>query len=157
VATDLNRGQRVVLDHGPLPPAIRASCAIPGVFQPVELQGRLLVDGGTVDNLPIAVAREKGADIVIAVDVSPNVSNFNITNLVDVTLQAVTIMASENTRHHRQDADVLIAPAVGDVAMMDFTQKKRLMQAGMDAARAAMPTLRKALDDWAAKHPPGAR
>lgn len=157
VATDLNRGQRVVLDRGPLPPAIRASCAIPGVFQPVELQGRLLVDGGIVDNLPIAVAREKGADIVIAVDVSPNVSNFNITNLVDVTLQAVTIMASENVRHRRQDADVLIAPAVGDVAMMDFSQKKRLMQAGMDATRAAVPALRKALDDWAARHPPGGR
>ncbi|HCU54680.1 MAG TPA: patatin [Gammaproteobacteria bacterium] len=148
VATDLNRGKRVILDHGPLPRAIRASCAIPGVFQPVELGGKILVDGGTVDNLPVSVAREKGADIVIAVDISQNVTNFNITNLVDVTLQAVHIMFSENVSRRRNEADVLIAPAVGEVAMMDFTQKKRLMQAGMDAARASMPALRQALDNW---------
>ena len=148
VATDLNRGKRVVLDRGPLPRAIRASCAIPGVFQPVELGGKILVDGGTVDNLPVSVAREKGADIVIAVDISQNVTNFNITNLVDVTLQAVHIMFSENVSRRRNEADVLIAPAVGDVAMMDFSQKKRLMQAGMEAARAAMPAVRQALDGW---------
>jgi len=148
VATDLNRGKRVVLDRGPLARAIRASCAIPGVFQPVELGGKILVDGGTVDNLPVSVAREKGADIVIAVDISQNVTNFNITNLVDVTLQAVHIMFSENVSRRRNEADVLISPAVGDVAMMDFTQKKRLMQAGMDAARAAMPAVRQALDGW---------
>jgi len=148
VATDLNRGKRVVLDRGPLPRSIRASCAIPGVFQPVELGGKILVDGGTVDNLPVSVAREKGADIVIAVDISQNVTNFNITNLVDVTLQAVHIMFSENVSRRRNEADVLITPAVGDVAMMDFSQKKRLMQAGMEAARAAMPAVRQALDGW---------
>ena len=151
VATDLNRGTRVVLDRGPLARAIRASCAIPGVFQPVEHQGRMLVDGGTVDNLPVTVAREKGADIVIAVDISQNVTNFNITNLVDVTLQAVHIMFSENVSRRRQDADVLIAPAVGEVAMMDFSQKKRLMQAGMEAARGALPAVHQAIDDWTAK------
>jgi NTE family protein len=151
VATDLNRGTRVVLDRGPLARAIRASCAIPGVFQPVEHQGRILVDGGTVDNLPVAVARAKGADIVIAVDISQNVTNYNITNLVDVTLQAMHIMFSENVTRPRQDADVLIAPAVGEVAMMDFSQKKRLMQAGMDAARAALPVVHQAIDAWTAK------
>jgi len=152
VATDLNRGTRVVLDRGPLARAIRASCAIPGVFQPVEHQGRLLVDGGTVDNLPIAVAREKGADIVIAVDISQNVTNFNITNLVDVTLQAVHIMFSENVSQRRRDADVLISPAVGSVAMMDFTQKKRLMQAGIEAGQQAAPAIRAAMEVWNAKH-----
>ncbi len=151
VATDLNRGTRVVLDRGPLARAIRASCAVPGVFQPVEHQGRLLVDGGTVDNLPVAVAREKGADLVIAVDISQNVTNFNITNLIDVTLQAAHIMFSENVSQRRRDADVLIAPAVGDVAMLDFSQKKRLMQAGMDAARAALPAIRQAIEDSSAK------
>jgi NTE family protein len=152
VATDLNRGTRVVLDRGPLARAIRASCAIPGVFQPVEHQGRLLVDGGTVDNLPVAVAREKGADIVIAVDISQNVTNYNITNLVDVTLQAVHIMFSENVNQRRRDADVLISPAVGSVAMMDFTQKKRVMQAGMEAGQQAAPAIRAAMEAWRAKH-----
>ena len=152
VATDLTRGTRVVLDRGPLARAIRASCAIPGVFQPVEHQGRLLVDGGTVDNLPVAVAREKGADIVIAVDISQNVTNYNITNLVDVTLQAVHIMFSENVNQRRRDADVLISPAVGSVAMMDFTQKKRVMQAGIEAGQQAAPAIRAAMEAWRAKH-----
>ena len=152
VATDLNRGTRVVLDRGPLARAIRASCAIPGVFQPVDHQGRLLVDGGVVDNLPVAVAREKGADIVIAVDISQNVTNFNITNLVDVTLQAVHIMFSENVSQGRRSADVLISPAVGTVAMMDFTQKKRLMQAGIEAGQQAAPAIRAAIETWNAKN-----
>lgn len=151
VATDLNRGTRVVLDRGPLARAIRASCAIPGVFQPVEHQGRLLVDGGAVDNLPVAVAREKGADIVIAVDISQNVTNYNITNLIDVTLQAVNIMFAENVINKRRDADVLVSPAVGSVAMMDFTQKKRLMQAGMEAGQQAAPAIRQAIEAWQAK------
>ena len=152
VATDLNRGTRVVLDRGPLARAIRASCAIPGVFQPVEHQGRLLVDGGTLDNLPVSVARAKGADIVIAVDISQNVTNFNITNLVDVTLQAVHIMFSESVSQRRRDADVLISPAVGNVAMMDFTQKKRLMQVGIEAGQQAAPAIRQAIEAWNAKH-----
>lgn len=152
VATDLNRGTRVVLDRGPLARAIRASCAIPGVFQPVSHQNRLLVDGGAIDNLPVAVAREKGADIVIAVDISQNVTNFNITNLVDVTLQAVHIMFSENVSQRRRDADVLISPAVGNVAMMDFTQKKRLMQVGIEAGQQAAPAIRAAIEKWKAKN-----
>ena len=152
VATDLNRGTRVVLDRGPLARAIRASCAIPGVFQPVDHQGRLLVDGGVVDNLPVAVAREKGADIVIAVDISQNVTNFNITNLVDVTLQSVNIMFSENVSQGRRSADILISPAVGTVAMMDFTQKKRLMQAGIEAGQQAAPAIRAAIETWNAKN-----
>jgi len=148
VATDLNRGNRVVLTRGPIARAVRASCAIPGVFQPVEHQGRLLVDGGTVDNLPSSVAREMGADIVIAVDVSQRVTNYNITNLVDVTLQAVEIMFSENVERGRREADVLILPSVTGVAMMDFSQKKRLMQAGMEATQAAVPAIRAAMERW---------
>jgi NTE family protein len=112
----------------------------------------MLVDGGVIDNIPVSVAREKGADIVIAVDISQNVTNFNITNLVDVTLQAVHIMFSENVSQRRRDADVLISPAVGNVAMMDFTQKKRLMQVGIEAGQQAAPAIRQAIEAWNAKH-----
>ncbi len=151
VATDLNRGTRVVLDHGSVAKAVHASSAIPGVFEPVEFQGRLLVDGGVMDNIPIAVAREKGADIVIAVDISENVQNFNISNVIDVTIQAVNIMFDQNVKNKKKDADVLIAPAVGDVAMLDFTQKKRCMQAGIDATEKAIPEIRKKIEDWGRK------
>jgi len=151
VATDLNRGTRVVLDRGSVAKAVHASCAIPGVFEPVNHQGRLLVDGGVVDNIPVAVAREKGADIVIAVDISENVVNFNITNLVDVMLQAVNIVFNENAKHKKKEADVLITPAVGNVAMLDFSQKKRCMQAGIEAAQMATPEIRKKIEEWVQK------
>ena len=155
VATDLNRGTRVVLDKGSVARAVRASSAIPGVFNPVEFQGRLLVDGGLMDNIPISVAREKGADIVIAVDISANVVNFNITNIVEVVLQSVNIMFDENCKNKKKDADVLIAPAVGDVGMLDFTQKKRCMQAGIEATQKAMPEIKKKIDEWMRKKPAG--
>lgn len=151
VATDLNRGTRVVLDRGSVAKAVHASSAIPGVFNPVDHQGRLLVDGGVMDNIPIAVARERGADIVIAVDISENVANFNITNIVDVMLQAVNIMFNENVRYKKKESDVLISPQVGSVAMLDFTQKKRCMQAGIEATQKAMPEIRKKIEEWTQK------
>jgi NTE family protein len=148
VATDLNRGTRVVLDRGSVAKAVRASSAIPGVFNPVDYQGKILVDGGVIDNIPVSVARERGADIVIAVDISENVTNFNITNLVDVMLQAVNIMAAENAKHQRKEADVLISPAVGSVGMLDFSQKKYCMQAGIEAAQKAIPVLKEKIEEW---------
>jgi NTE family protein len=151
VATDLNSGMRVVLDRGSVAKAVRASSAIPGVFEPVNYQGKLLVDGGVIDNIPIDVAREKGADIVIAVDISQDVANYNITNIVDVMLQTVTIMSSENAKCKKKEADVLITPAVGNVAMLDFSQKKRCMQAGIDAARVSIPEIKKKIEDWVKK------
>ncbi len=148
VAADLNRGTRVVLDSGSVARAVRASSAIPGVFPPVDHQGKLLVDGGVVDNIPASVAREKGADIVIAVDIGQQVVTFNISNVLDVMLQSITIMAAENARYKRRDADVVIAPKVGDVGMLDFTQKKRCMQAGIDATQQALPEIRQRIAEW---------
>jgi NTE family protein len=148
VATDLNRGSRVVLDTGSVGRAVRASSAIPGVFQPVEHQGRLLVDGGVIDNVPVSVARGKGADIVIAVDVGRQVRNDNVADIIDVVLQSITIMSAENARFRKQEADVLIAPEVGDVGMLDFTQKKRCMQAGIEATQKVMPEIKAAIESW---------
>lgn len=158
VATDLNWGQKVVLDKGSLARAIRASAAIPGVFQPVQHQGKILVDGGVVDNIPVSVARARGADLVIAVDISANVGNTNITNLLGVTLQATNIMFALNVEQAKKGADVLITPTgIGDVGMLDFTQKKRCMQAGIDATRQAAPQIRRAIEAWvAARTPPPA-
>lgn len=148
VATDLNRGVRVVLDKGPVTAAVRASCAIPGVFQPVEHEGRLLVDGGVVDNIPVSVARERGADLVIAVDIGVNIENNDISNLLEVVLQSIHIMASVNSRNKAREADVLISPALGKVGMMDFGQKKFCMQAGIEATQKALPAIRGRIDAW---------
>ena len=153
VATDLNWGYKVVLDHGSVARAIRASAAIPGVFQPVQHQGKILVDGGVVDNIPISVAKAKGADIVIAVDISGNLGNTSITNLLGVSLQATNIMFALNVERSKKDADILITPAgIGDIGMLDFTQKKRCMQAGIEATKQAMPTIRKVIEAWVAAH-----
>ena len=154
VATDLNWGAKVVLDRGSVARAVRASSAIPGVFQPVTHMGKLLVDGGVVDNIPISVARQKGADVVVAVDISENLGNTKITNLVDVMLQAANIMFALNVEHSKKDADVLVQPRVGDVAMLDFSQKKRCMEAGIAAAREAVPRIRQAIADWQARREP---
>lgn len=151
VATDLNRGTRVVIDKGPVAMAVRASSAIPGVFQPVSHQGRMLVDGGVVDNIPVSVAREKGADIVIAVDISEQVINFTIVDVIDVMLQSITIMGAENAKSKKREADVLISPKVGDVGMLDFTQKKRCMAAGIDAAQKMMPEIKAKIEEWGRK------
>ena len=148
VAVDLNRGTRVVLDSGSVGRAVRASSAIPGVFQPVEHQGKLLVDGGVVDNVPVSVARDKGADFVIAVDIGKQVDNFNVTNLVDVMIQSNTIMGAENAKPTKQQADVLITPNVGDVGMLDFSQKKRCIQSGIEATQKVIPELRIKIAEW---------
>jgi len=151
VATDLNWGYKVVLDRGSVAKAVHASSAIPGVFEPVSHVGKLLVDGGVVDNIPIDVARQKGADIVVAVDISEDVGNTNIKNILDVLLQTTNIMFAENVAHLRGGADVLVTPKVGSVGMLDFTRKKECMQAGMEATRAAMPRIRAAIDAWKQK------
>ena len=151
MATDLNRGTRVVLDRGSVAKAVHASSAIPGVFNPVDHQGKLLVDGGVMDNIPISVAREKGADIVIAVDISENVTNFNITNLVDVMLQAVNIMFNENVKYKKKEADVLITPRWGTWLCWTSPRKNDCMQAGIEAAQKAMPEIRKKIEEWGKK------
>ena len=151
VATDLNRGTKVILDKGSVAKAVRASSAIPGVFQPVTHQEKVLVDGGVIDNIPVSVAREKGADLVIAVDIGEQVINFNIVDIIDVMLQSITIMGAENAKVKKKDADVVIAPKIGDVGMLDFTQKKRCMQAGIDAAQRVMPELKAKIEEWGRK------
>jgi NTE family protein len=148
VATDLNWGTRVVIDKGSIAKAVHASSAIPGVFEPVSHDGKLLVDGGVVDNIPIDVAREKGADLVIAVDISEDLGNVNIKNMLDVMLQSTNIMFAVNVAHRLVGADVVVAPKVGGVAMLDFGQKKQCMDAGAGAARAAMPKIRAAIEAW---------
>jgi NTE family protein len=148
VATDLNWGGRVVLDKGSIAKAVHASSAIPGVFEPVAHDGKLLVDGGVVDNIPIDVARAKGADVVVAVDISEDVGNVEIRNMLDVLLQATNIMFAVNVAHRREGADVVVQPRVGGVAMLDFSQRKACMDAGIAAAREAVPRIRAAIAAW---------
>jgi NTE family protein len=152
VATDLTTGEKVILDSGSIGRAVRASSAIPGVFQPVKIGERTLVDGGVVDPVPSDVAREKGADIVIAVDIGRDVAPDTPATSLGIVLQSVQIMAREIGKSGLAKADVAIVPRVGAIGSFDFSKKKECVAAGMDAAREALPRLRLAIETWKQGH-----
>jgi|WetSurMetagenome_2_1015567.scaffolds.fasta_scaffold38842_2 NTE family protein len=146
VATDLNTGEPVVFSSGPVCKAVRASCSIPGVFTPLSYNNRQLIDGGVLGNVAPEVARQYGANLVIVVSIDKSLQNKDTGNLVSITLQAIAIMSNKIDSYKLKEADVLIAPEIGDVGTMDFTQKKRCMQAGIDAAQKAIPEIKKRLE-----------
>ncbi len=148
IATDLKTGERVELDSGSVVQAVRASVSIPGVFAPVKVGERWLVDGGVVANVAVDVARARGADIVIASDISAAVSGGPITNVVDVLLQSINIMMAQMSREEIAKADVILAPDIGDVGTLDFSQKKRCLEAGIAATRGQVGVLRQAIADY---------
>jgi NTE family protein len=151
VATDLMTGKTVTLEKGSVARAVRASSAIPGVFVPVQFAGRTLIDGGVTNNLPIEIARQKGADVVIAVNLSQDVKNVQIDSVIDIILQSIDIMGKELLKYKRQGAEVLIEPQVGDVGTMDFSQKKKCIEEGMKATRKALPQIQQKIEDWRKK------
>ena len=140
VATDLETGDRRVLAGGDLTEALRASMSAPGVFAPVELNGRLLVDGGLVENLPVDVAKAMGVDVVIAVDVGfQPVGRRELNSALAVSNQMLTIMMQRETDRQREllvDGDVLIEPMLGTMLSLDFTAVDRTIAHGAAAARA---------------------
>ena len=151
VATDLGNGDEVLLSHGSLAHAIRASMAAPGLFAPMTIDGRTLVDGGLVANLPVQVARDMGADIVVAVDiVSPLLPPTDINSPLAVSSQMIGILVGQNVRAQKQllrRGDVLITPALGDLGFADFSHAASAIAVGEAAAEAALPALRRyALD-----------
>jgi NTE family protein len=143
VAADLETGEMVVLDHGLLHEAMRASSAIPLVFQPVEVQGRILIDGGTVNNLPVDVVKSMGSDVVIAVDASSKLEKKErLTSPLDIMSQSISIELQRETRRQAALADMVIAPDTSDYSFTDFPSMKEIINKGEEAARAALPRLR---------------
>jgi NTE family protein len=104
------------------------------------------VDGGVVANLPVSVARELGADVVVAVDVTEVTGRAEPKSFVEVVMRAVTILTHEGVQESAREADVLLAPAVGDVGLLDFDAKDRAIAAGAAAARMKLPEIRNALE-----------
>lgn len=145
VAVDLMSGRAVAFERGSVAQAVHASAAIPGVFVPVELGGRIYVDGGVIDPVPVDFARQMGADVVIAVAIPPGPPAARPGNAVEVALQSIALMSAEMGALKAKAADVVITPDVGGVPFDDFNQKKRLMEAGEAAARQALPAIRAAL------------
>jgi len=146
VATDLNSGSAVVLrEKGDVPFAIRASCAIPGWYVPVtDEQGRQLVDGGLVANIPSDIARSLGADIVVAVDVNAEGAKFlgPTLSVVGVVLQSMLVVQRVASLHQLDAADLIVKPAVGHIRWDEMGRAEELISAGYQAAIEILPTLK---------------
>ncbi len=141
VAADIVAGELVILREGPVAPAVRASCSVPTVFNPIRLNDRLLVDGGVLNNLPVSVARALGAEYVIAVDLLPSSPlDREPRHLLEMlTATIYTLMRATHFEAHY--ADCLITPQIGRLSLVDFSNAQILLEAGRAAARAALPQL----------------
>jgi NTE family protein len=146
VATDIMTGEMVLLDRGDLVSAVRASMAVPGVFSPVELDGRLLVDGGLVRNLPVNVARKLGADVLIVVNlqVTPR-GRDELNSALGITQQMADLLIDANVRQSLSELterDVLIEAKLGNYSSSNFREAPSLIPMGEAAARAQADRLR---------------
>jgi NTE family protein len=146
VATDLNSGNDVLFQRGDTGTAVRASSAVPAVFQPVKVGSREYVDGGLVSPVPVRAARKMGAELIIAVDIStpPEASAANGT--LEILLQTFTIMGKSISTIELKDADVLVRPSLQGVSSADFSARKRSIEAGRQAMLLALPQLRAAIE-----------
>jgi len=139
VATDIVSGEKMVFRKGHLPQVIRASMSIPAVFAPVEVNGRLLVDGGMVDNIPLDVARGMGVDIAIVVDIGTPLRNRKqLATVIDVLNQSITLMTQRNSQEQLATLhpnDILIQPPLAGFGVTDFGRAQEMIDAGYRATR----------------------
>lgn len=147
VATDLESGKEVVLAGGSLPRSIRASMAVPAAFDPVDIDGRLLIDGGISNNVPVSVARDLGADIFIVVDVGSGLfSREDIQSALDVSGQLTNFLFSLNTEAQLAslgEADILIKPPLGDIGGGDFGRIAEAIPTGEQGANEVLASIKR--------------
>ena len=144
VATDLQTGEAVLLTHGDTARALRASSAVPGLYEPVLAADRLLGDGQIISPLPVGAARRLGARVVIGVDVVYPPQNASLTSPLSVLFQTMTISTYQHLAREREGADVLISPTIPPTADLALSDRDWLIAAGQAAAEAALPRLKAA-------------
>ncbi len=152
VATDMATGTEVWLRSGPTVDAVRASIALPGMFTPVLQDGRWLVDGALVNPVPVSLARAMGADIVIAVDLNTDFSRRQLTaptplntpSMLEVITSSINVMQSRIARSRMagEPPEVVIAPRLGDMGLLDFHRGAEAIALGERAAQAVLPALK---------------
>jgi NTE family protein len=145
VATDLNSGLPILFQRGNTGVAVRASSAVPGVFQPVRIGEQSYVDGGLVAPVPVRFAREMGADFVIAVNISSQPDAQPSSSTLDVLLQTFAIMGQNLNQYELREADVVIQPRLGGMKGSDFPGRNTAILAGEQAAAALMPEIKRKL------------
>jgi NTE family protein len=142
VATDLKTGQPILFRRGNTGMAVRASSAVPSVFQPVSIGGRTYVDGGLVAPVPVRFAKEMGAEFIIAVNISSATEAQATASSVDVLMQTFTIMGQRINQLELKDADIVITPSLGTMGSADFNGRNLAVLAGEQAAAAVMPQIK---------------
>jgi NTE family protein len=148
VAADISHGAEMVLDEGPLRPAVYGSAAIPGVFPPILYRGRYLVDGGWVNRVPVRPARALGADVVIGVDISEDFRREPVENLkngLELLIRANNVTGRLLCDLQLAEADVVVRPEVGHLHWAAFDQAAFCIRRGEAAMEAALPALRERL------------
>jgi NTE family protein len=141
VTTDIQSGQEVIFGKGNTGTAVRASCSIPGIFNPVKISGRIYVDGGVASPVAVDAARKLGADIVIAVDISADVNGKPPDGTIETILQAINIMYSRLSATQLSKADIVIRPKVGYIEPGDFSKRHEAVLEGEKAALEALPAI----------------
>jgi NTE family protein len=141
VTTDIQNGQEVVFGKGNTGTAVRASCSIPGIFNPVRISGRVYVDGGVVSPVAVDAARKLGADVIIAVDVSADINETPPDGIVETILQAISIMYSRLSATELSKADIVIRPKVGYIGPGDFSKRHEAVLEGEKAALEKLPEI----------------
>ena len=145
VATNLQSGEAVVFRTGNTGMAVRASSSVPGVFQPVAINGHEYVDGGLVSPVPVRIARSLGADFVIAVDISSRPQYGKTQSTIDVMLQTFSIMSQAISRRELPEADIVIRPHTPEIRSTDFQDRHLAVLEGEKAVAAALPALKEKL------------
>lgn len=146
VATDLHSGELVAFRTGNTGMAVRASSTVPGVFQPVAINGREYVDGGLVSPVPVRTARSLGANFVIAVDISAKPKDGKTQNTLSVMLQTFAIMGQSISRYELAEADMVIRPATAELPSADFQARHKAVLEGEKAAAGVMAELKAKLE-----------
>ena len=157
VATRLEDGERTVFARGNTGQAVRASSSVPGVFQPVALGKYHFVDGGIVSPVPVDAARQLGADVVIAVDISNKARGKSPGDMLGTLSQSIAIMGQKLGQAELARADVIIRPQVLDLGSADFSQRAKAMVEGEKAALAAMPQIKERVAKLQAERAAAAR
>ena len=135
IATDAGSGEKVVLKKGPVAQAVMASTCIPGLFKPVKIDGRMLLDGGIVENVPIKTLREIGAKFVIGVDLNAEHEYQEPQNILDVLLNSFHFIMQQSAKYQTENADLLIKPDLSSFDRADTSQIEGLIQKGYEDAR----------------------
>ena len=148
VATDLMAGESVYFTSGEIGPALRASCAYPGLFLPVRHKGRILVDGFLTETVPAPAVRKMGAEVVISVHLEPGLLTTGPRNTIEVISRSFSILQMAAAQPWRASTDVLIEPNVHHILWDEFAKTPQLVEAGEAAARAALPTIKAVLANW---------